>query len=527
MFRRRGDLGVGALIFGILALVVLAALALPGSAAAQGIPLRVGLSSIPAVLDPATALEGPVPLIARQVFDTLVQYREGSSDVEPGLASSWTVSRDGLSWTFRLRDGVRFHDGTPLTSRQVAESLDRIVAPGHALAPSPNPAGPRLLRGSPGVIKEILTPDPRTVQINLLLPYAPILTVLAHPVFSIAHSGTGATRWIGTGAYSVSEVSPGRITLDANPSYWAAAPRTARILLLDAADAAKAEAELDARNLDILIPASAPSRMQGALSVASWRIGYLAVQHEREPFKRKKVRQAIAAALSPAATATSVEPLAVALSLFLPRGVWASTETALLAVGDPAAAKRLLSEAGVGQGITASLVADAGAGPEVARAAEAIRVTLSAASIAVNVRAQPTEAALQAMQNGTHDLALAEAEAEAGDPHMLLYPLSTSEGAVRGPTATNFSFYRNARLDDFLIRASQISFRPERQRVYGRAQAFLADEIPWIPLYVRLHWAVARPGVRNFRLHPSGNHRLDRAWIDTAPPVQPALPRIP
>ena len=120
------------------------------------------------------------------------------------------------------------------------------------------------------------------------------------------------------------------------------------------------------------------------------------------------------------------------------------------------------------------------------------------------------------MQSGAHDLALAEARAEAGDPHLLLYPLSTSEGAVRGPTATNFSFYRNARLDDLLIRASQISFRPERQRVYARAQAFLAEEIPWIPLYVRLHWAVARPEVRNFRLHPSGNHRLDRAWVEAA-----------
>ena len=273
---------------GVLALTMLATVAAPGSAAAQGAPLRVGLSSIPAVLDPATALEGSVPLIARQVFDTLVQYRDGSSDVEPGLATSWAVSRDGLSWTFRLREGVRFHDGTPLTSRQVAESLDRIVVPSHALAPSPNPGGLRLLRGSPGVVKEILTPDPRTVQINLLLPYAPILTVLAHPVFSIAHSGTGAMRWIGTGAYSVSEVSPGRITLDANPSHWAAPPRTARIQLLEAADAAKAESDLDARNLDILIPASAPSRMQGALSVASWRIGYLAVQHEREPFRRRR-----------------------------------------------------------------------------------------------------------------------------------------------------------------------------------------------------------------------------------------------
>jgi len=391
-----------------MALIMVATVVVPCSAAAQGVPLRVGLWSIPTVLDPATALEGPVPLIARQVFDTLLQYRDGSSDVEPGLATSWSVSRDGLSWTFRLRDGVRFHDGTPLTSRQVAESLDRIVVPSHALAPSPNPGGVRLLRGSPGVVKEILTPDSRTVQINLLLPYAPILSVLAHPVFSIVHAGTGAARWIGTGAYSVSEMSPGRILLDANLSYWAAPPKTARIQFLEAGDAARAEADVEARNLDILIPPSAPSRMQGALSVASWRIGYLAVQHEREPFKRKKVRQAITAALSAAAITAAVEPQAIASSLFLPRGVWASADTPPLAGADPASAKRLMNEAGVGQGVTTSLVADTGAGPEVARAAEAIRTALGAASITVNLRPLATDAALHAMQNGAADLALAE-----------------------------------------------------------------------------------------------------------------------
>lgn len=512
---------------GVLVLAVLAALATPAPAEAQGVPLRVGLPSIPAALDPATALDGSVPLIARQVFDTLVQYREGSSDVEPGLATSWTVSRDGLQWTFRIRDGVRFHDGTPLAARHVAESLDRIIVPGHPLAPSPNPAPLQLLRGSPGVVKEILTPDQRTVQINLALPYAPLLTVLAHPVFSIAHSGTGAMRWIGTGPYSISEVSPGRITLDANPAYWSAPPRSARVVLLDAGDPVRAEADLDARGLDLLVPAGAPSRMQGALSVPGWRIGYLAVQAEKEPFKLKKVRQAIAAALSPAAITTSVEPLATALGFFLPRGVWAWTATPPVALGDAAAARRLLGEAGVGHGFTASLVADAGAGPEVARAAETIREALGAASIAVNVRAEPPDTALGAMQGGAHDLALAEARAEAGDPHLLLYPLSTSEGAVRGPTATNFSFYRNARLDDLLIRASQIAFRPERQRVYARAQALLAEEIPWIPLYVRLHWAVARPELRNFRLHPSGNHRLDRAWVEVPPQAQPPAPRTP
>jgi peptide/nickel transport system substrate-binding protein len=508
-------------------MAMLVSVALPVPVAAQGVPLRVGVSSIPAVLDPATALEGPIPLISRQVFETLVQYREGSSDVEPGLAASWTVSKDGLSWTFHLRDGVRFHDGTPLTSRQAAESLDRIVVPNHALAPSPNPAGPRLLRGSPGVVREILTPDPRTVQINLVMPYAPLLTVLAHPVFSIASQGTGATKWVGTGPYSVVEMSPGRMTLEANPAYWGTPPRTARIVLSEIADTGKGEADVEAGSLDILLPASAPSRMQGALSVASWRIGYLALQTEHEILKRKKVRQAIAAALSPAGITSATEPMAVASGLFLPRGVWASADVPLAALDDPAVARRLLGEAGVGPVITASLVADAGAGPEVARVAETIKSTLGAASITVNVRALAAEAALKAMQTGSHDLALAEAQAEGGDPHLLLYPLSTSEGAVRGPNATNFSFYRNARLDDLLIRASQISFKPERKRVYGRAQALLAEEVPWIPLYVRLHWAVTRPEVRNFRLHPSGNHRLDRAWVEVTSSSPAPLPRTP
>jgi peptide/nickel transport system substrate-binding protein len=373
-------------------------------------------------------------------------------------------------------------------------------------------------------VREILTPDQRTVQINLTLPYAPLLTVLAHPVFSVAHSGTGAMGWIGTGPYSVSEASPGRLTLDANPSYWATAPRSARVILLDAGDPAKAESDLDSRGLDLLVPAGAPSRMQGTVH-AGLADRLPGLQTRKEPFKRKKVRQ-----VSPPSARGDQhvdQPLAAALGHFLPRGVWAWTGTPPLALGDVAAARRLLGEAGVGQGLAASLVLDATAGPEVARVADVIREALGAASIAVSVRADAPDAALEAMQSGANDLALAEARAEAGDPHFLLYPLSTSEGAVRGPTATNFSFYGNARLDDLLIRASQISFRQERQRVYGRTQVFLAEEVPWIPLYVRLHWAVARPEVRSFRLHPSGNHRLDRAWVDAAPQPPPPAPRTP
>ena len=119
-------------------------------------------------------------------------------------------------------------------------------------------------------------------------------------------------------------------------------------------------------------------------------------------------------------------------------------------------------------------------------------------------------------------MALTEATVVGGDPHLLLYPLSASEAATKGPRAMNFSFYRNQKLDDVLIRASQLTFRSERQRLYQRGQAMLAEELPWLPVYVRLQWAVARSDVKGLRLHPTGIHRLDTVGLDVSPALAPA-----
>jgi peptide/nickel transport system substrate-binding protein len=496
-----------------------------GTVWAQGAILRVGLPSVPAALDPATAVDGPVTLVGRQVFDTLVQYREGSSDIEPGLAVQWTPSRDGLSWSFRLRDGVRFHDGTLLTAHHVVDSLERLTSANHPFAPNPNAAAPRLLRGAPGVIKEIRAVDQRTVLISLVLPYAPLLTALAHPAFSIVLPGAGGQRWQGTGPFSVAEAGPARLVLDANPAYWGGAPRVGRVMFLDASDEARADAALDAQALDILVPSGAPTRLAGALSVPGWRMGYLALQSEKEPLNKAKVRRAVAAALDPAQLATALGQNAVPLQGFLPAGVWGRREGPPVLEANPEAAKRLLAEAGLTSGVSAALlVAEGGRRIDASRVAEAVRGSLAPAGIAVPILLENPEAALALAQIGEHEMALLEARVEGGDPHFLLYPLSSSEGATKGAGALNMSFYRSARLDDLLIRASQLSFRPERQRLYLRAQAMLAEDMPWIPLYARLQWAVVRPEVRGFRLHPSGNHRLDRVWLE-APGAAPAAPR--
>lgn len=485
-----------------------------------GRELRVGVVGLPAIPDPATALDGTTPLIARQVFETLMQYREGSTDIEPGLAVRWTPSKDGLTWTLTLRDGVRFHDGTPLTAQHVVASLERQISPDDPLYPNPVAVWPRLLRGVPGVVKEIRAADPKTVQIQLLLPYAPLLTALAHPAFSILHvvpGEGGATRWLGTGPFRIADLAAGRIVLEANPGYWGGPPQVDRIVFLEEAEA-QADADLEGRRLDIWIPPVAPSKLEGALSIPGWKVGLLALQTEKEPFSRKKVRQAVAAGLDPALIAVAVERVAVPLQSFLPPGVWGRREGSPIMTADPNGAQRLLAEAGAPKGVSATLlVSDAPGVIDQARLAEAIRASLAAAGISLQIRTELPQVAAQLSQLGDHEMVLTEMLVAGGDPHLFLYPLSTSEGAAKGAGALNLSFYRNPRLDDPLIRGSQLAWRPERLRLYQRAQAILADDLPWIPLYVRLHWAVVRPEVRNFRLHPSGFHRLDRVSIESDP----------
>src|SRR2546422_935151 len=391
--------------------------------------VRVGALGIPAALDPATALEGTLPLIAHQVFDTLVAYHEGTTDVEPALATRWSVSRDGLTWSFTLRDGVRFHDGTPLTSAEVVASFMRQLRPdasGTAVVWS------ALFQGTPGVVRDVRAPDPRTI--------------------------------------------------------------------------------------DIGFPPGPPRRTEGALSLPGLRVGYLAFQTEKVPFSRKKVRQAVAAALDPVVIGVALEGAAVPLQSFLPPGVWARREGSPVLGGSRRAVKTLLAEGGWSEAFTPTLLVPSEVSPlNLPKVAEAIQVALGAQNIQLALRTEPLDAARAILQKGDHDLALLEAPVTAGDPHLLLFPLSTTEVASKGPRTLNFSFYRNPTLDGMLIRASQLTFRTERQRLYHRAQFLLAQELPWLPIYVRLTWAVARGDVHGLRLHPTGFSRLDTVTLEAEP----------
>jgi peptide/nickel transport system substrate-binding protein len=485
--------------------------------------LRVGIPGVPAAVEPGAALEGASPLIARQVFDTLVAWREVSTEVDPALATRWNVSRDGLVWSFTLREGVRFHDGSPLTAAEVAASFERQLKPEMQGA---NRVWPALLRGTPGVIKEVRAPNARTVDIVLVQPYAPLITVLAHPGLAIAKTSTGpdgAGRLIGTGPFRVVDVSPGRLALEAIPGYWGGPPKSERLVFLDVSTDDQAESELDSRSLDIWFPAGPPRRSEGALSAPGTRIGYLAFQTEKEPFSRRALRLAVAASLDPAILGQVLNRTAVPLQSFLPAGIWGRREGSPILGGSRTAVKALLKDSRWPKETKPTLLVPAETTPlNLPKLAETIQLLLGSDDLPLNIQVEPEATMRPLLQSGAFDLALTEATVAGGDPHLLLYPLSTSEAATKGPRAMNFSFYRNPRLDDVLVRASQLSFRSERQRLYQRGQAMLAEELPWLPIFVRLQWAVVRSDVKGLRLHPTGIHRLESVILEIPPSLAPA-----
>jgi peptide/nickel transport system substrate-binding protein len=512
---------VRSLTIGVLIISAVASNSSTAQPTAPRREVRIGVTGVPGWVDPASAIDGATALASRQIFDTLVAWREGTTDIEPALAMRWGLSRDGLTWSFTLRDNVKFSDGTPLTAAEAAGSFGRFLKADVNAAGAP--AWGALLRGVPGVIREVRAADARTLQIVLAQPYAPLLTVLAHPALGIARAVTGAdgVRYVGTGPYRVVDSSPGRLVLEAVTGYWAGSPRADRLVLLEVASDEHAQAEMDAHALDVWFPSTPPKRLENALSIPGLRVGYLAFQTEKEPFSRKKIRQAVASALDPAVIAAAVDRAGVPLQSFLPPGVWARREgSPILGGGSRDAIAALLRDGGWPRGLKATLLAPLGDDGLATRLAEAIQLMLEAAQMPVQVRTEPGLAVKASREAGEHEMVLAEASVLGGDPHLLLYPLSTSEGAARGARPLNLSFYRNPRLDDVLIRASQLAFRPERQKLYQRAQAMLAEEMPWVPLYVRLVWAVARPEVRGLRLHPTGLHRLWTVSLDTPSPSQ-------
>jgi peptide/nickel transport system substrate-binding protein len=508
----------------LAALVALLAVSRLAVAAPAG-ELHVGVPRVPASLDPAAAT-APAELMAmRLLYEGLVAFAE-RGDVEPALATMWAVSRDGLVWTFRLRQDVQLHDGTALGADEVVAALAERISGDEP--PETAPAWVRPFHGAGRLVREVRRGEGASVQVVLGQPYAPLLALLAHPALAVAVARTGSPR-VGSGPYRAAELTSDRLVLEAAPTWRGEPPQSARLTLHAVADDAAALAGFGpGRPLHAALIAAPPAWAAVGLQVVSaptWRVGLLALRTDRGLTSRKTVRQAVALALDPGLVRPALGRWAAPYAGWLPPGAWAGRDAGTLPF-DPARARRLLAQAAPVDPTLTLLASDRVSGPEAAGIADAIRLSLGAASFRVRVRLESPDAAESAARQGAAELTLHEETLEVNDPDVFLRRLLATDGAALG-SATNVAFLRSPLVDGMLVRASQLGFRPERFRLYQRLQALLAEELPYVPLYVRLQWMVARPEVRGVRLDPGGLHRLERMWLEPPPaPLAPSAPRL-
>ena len=377
--------------------------------------LRVGVARLPDPLDPIAPVPAGAGVVFRHIFQGLVEIGE-RGDIEPGLAAQWSVSRDGLIWTFHLRPDVQFHNGVSLTADVVVASLARLPTGEEAATREAAEPWLGLFRGKNAVVREIRRGDGGTVQMVLAQPFSPLLAALAHPALAIVVTERDSrVPVLGTGPYRVAERSATRLVLEAVPGA-PEPPRSAQLVFEEVSDDAAALAELGpGGRLDVHFPRVPPAWGGLGLPVLSgptWQLGVLALRTHEGVAGRKAVRRAIAASLDPALVGPALGRMARPYAGYLPPQAWA-VRPPPPSPHEPIRARRLLAESGSAGASLTLLTPEQRDELEPARLAEAIRLSLAVAGLTLKVRPEPPATYEPALRKGEGELALAEVAAPA------------------------------------------------------------------------------------------------------------------
>ncbi len=473
-------------------------------------------------LDPGLETDGESFKVCDNIYETLVSFHAESTELAPGLAESWTASEDGLTWTFQLRKGVTFHDGSAFDAQAVVFSLARQFKPDH---PFHNVEGAYQYWSSMSmsdIVKDVRAIDDFTVAIDLKRPNAPFLSNLAMNFCAIV-SPNAVKKWgadfarhpVGTGPFQFVEwIKDDRIVLERYANYWGMAPQLDRLIFRSIPEnsvrlIALSQGSID--GMDNLVPDFIPSiesdeRLQ-LLSQAGMNVGYLAMNMDKQTFQQVAVRRAINHAINKKSLVDNLyQGLALPAVNPIPPTMWGYHEGISGYDYNPEKAKQLLAEAGMPNGFKTTLWAmpvPRPYMPQPMKIAQAIQADLKAVGIEAEIVTYEWGTYLDKVQRGQHDMALLGWTGDNGDPDNFLYVL-LDKSATQIP-ANNIAFYRSEPLHQVLIDAQQSSDQETRTALYRQAQEIVFRDAPWVPLVHAAQTAAFNKRVQGFQLHPTGS----------------------
>jgi oligopeptide transport system substrate-binding protein len=455
----------------------------------------------PRSLDPALSTDVPTGRAVGYVFDGLTRF-EPDARVEPALAERWDVSTDGTVYTFHLRRGVTFHDGSPFTARNVVASWTRALDPatksGAAQFLYPIKGAREVNAGTAKTVSGLTARDDHTLVVTLTEPLAIFTKMLAMPVAAVVPERMAPNFGeapIGTGPWKLVEWKHDDYLLFAkNASYFAGAPKVDTLRARIIAEPSTGVAEFESGNVDILqIPETEArdwqedeSRSPLLMSVPALQLIYVGINTTRGPLADVRVRQAINYA---------VDVDLIIERLISGRGTRAAGVVPPALAGydsarkgytyDPAKAKQLLA-----------IDLWTSTRPIFLRVAENIQAYLGKSGIRAKIIQRESAAARGAARKGETDMILKDWYADYPDAEGFLYPLlhSASKGA-----GGNVSFYASKVFDSVVTASRRENDDAKRNQLYRTADSIAFHDAPMLFLYFYNDLYAVQPWLKEFR----------------------------
>lgn len=508
---RRGLLAAAA---GALAAVA----ALPGPVTAQTPPgvLIVGQIAEPKSLDPAAVTAVNDFRILVNLYEGLTRYKSGTLEVEPALATSWSISEDGTEYSFTLREGVTFQDGTPFNAEAVKFNFDRMLDEKHPY----HDTGPFPLAFFFGAVESTEVVDDMTVKFTLNAPYAPFLSNLAYPTGLIvspeavkAQGKEFGRNPVGTGPFKFAEWrSNEAVVVERYDGYWGDAAGTQAVVFRPITDANTRVAEMLAGGIDLMVevPPTSLGQFQGdgfaIAEQAGPHVWFLILNAKEGPFADKRVRQAANYAINKEAIVNNVleGTATVAAGPTPPAFAWAYNDALDPYPYSPEKAKELIAEAGAEGAELTFFVTEGGSGMlDPVPMGTAIQADLEAVGFDVKIETYEWNTFLGEVNPGLEGKAdMAEMAWMTNDPDTLPY-LALRSKAWPAEGGFNSGYYANPKVDELLEAARTATDQDERARLYREMQAIVQEDAPWVFVANWKQNAVTSDRVENFGLEPS------------------------
>jgi len=466
-------------------------------------------------LDPAIGYDWQNWSMIKSLFDGLMDYKPGTTELIPDLAESYTISDDGLTYTFKLRPNVKFHNGRTLTSTDIKYSIERSVNP-ETQSPGQGffwqMAGfDEMAAGDATELSGITTPDDNTVIINLSQPDATFLQIVAInfafavPREEVEKYGLDFGRNpVGTGAYKMTEWLLGqRVVFERNTDYFReGSPFLDKITFEVGQDPSVALLRLKRGEVDVLgdgippanflqevaDPANKGMIVEGGLL----HTGYITMNTTKAPFDNKLVRQAVNMAINKERIIRIVNGRASIANQPLPPAMPGYDTSYKGYAYDPGKAKQLLADAGYPDGFETELYAmNTDPNP---RIAQAFQQDLAAVGIKAEIKSLAQATVIDAGGEGTAPMLWSGGMAwiaDYPDPSNFYGPILGCGGAV--PGGWNWAKYCNKEIDamaakaDGMAAADQVEARIDAWRgIYNK----IMDDAPWVPVMNEVRFAM-------------------------------------